>query len=160
MRNLKMTVTGLAIAVLILAAGMGCRDDKSKTAETAPTPRNPGDTSGYYGAIAGAKERAASVACLSNLGGIGIALTQYALQNDGKFPPSLKTLADSGVISATSLRCPDPPKPEYVYVPGLTQNSSPGAVIVYDPEPHNNQINVLYVDGSAKSIAKEQFQKP
>ncbi len=101
-------------------------------------------------------QRHMRVECDSNLKKIGVALYMYANRNDGRFPPSLKTLYEEKYLSDKNImNCPASrpvgtiDDPDYVYVPDLSVKTSENMPMVYDKE--GNHVapgrNVLFLDG-------------
>ncbi|MFH1878401.1 MAG: prepilin-type N-terminal cleavage/methylation domain-containing protein [Candidatus Omnitrophota bacterium] len=97
------------------------------------------------------------IICSNNLRKQGLALYIYALEHEGMFPPSLKTLYDEKYLSDKKLMdCPaskatgTPESPDYIYNAGLSVKSSSQTPLVQDlPKNHpTNSKNVLYVNGS------------
>jgi prepilin-type processing-associated H-X9-DG protein len=130
----------------------------------------------------GAREKAPRVRCLSDLKQLGLSMTLYAEENQGRFPMDAAnpTLAGSlrmlsNTLSSTKvLVCPgssDKPADSwsrltmkdisYMYVPNLTTNVDPNAIVALDktdcvhagcqwPVSGNHKDaggNVLFVDG-------------
>lgn len=96
------------------------------------------------------------VECDNNLKKIGVALYMYANRNDGKFPPSLKTLYEEKFLSdKTIMNCPASKVvgtidyPDYVYVPDLSLKISENIPMVYDKEGNHPSLgrNLLFLDG-------------
>ena len=98
--------------------------------------------------------------CLNNLRQIGFALHMFAADYDEKFPESLNNLYPKYISESDMLRCPTK-NIAYAYVKGLTEGSSPDAIIAYDVsvENHGDGRNVLFVDGHVKWHGEEEFQK-
>lgn len=127
------------------------------------------------------------VECQKNLMQIGLAVMQYAGENDGKFPESLRVLLNEGYIKdARLLLCPGSgrrvpksyAKPafesmnaegvgrvadwsDYVLVPGLTQKSEPRCILIYD-KPGNHKSggsNVFFVDGHTEWLEAAELAR-
>jgi prepilin-type processing-associated H-X9-DG protein len=134
-----------------------------------------GLATGVAVAVPGALESQRKTAfeqCQLNLKRIGIELTLYAADHEGRFPQSLEELRDL-VAARTAesdlppdgqwFRCPARPLAAgigYEYVPGLTLDSPPQTIICYDREGnHHKERNVLFVDGRVRSFRENVFQQ-
>jgi competence protein ComGC len=100
--------------------------------------------------------RQLTVECQSNLKTIGLALYMYANSNDGRFPPSVKTLYEEKYLSDKAIMdCPFRKKtgtiddPDYVYVAGLSLKSSKNQPMVFDKDSNHSGSgrNVLFLNG-------------
>ncbi len=101
-------------------------------------------------------QRQVKVECDSNLKKVGVALYMYANRNDGRFPPSLKTLYEEKYLSdKTIMNCPASKTigtiddPDYAYVPDLSLKTADNQLLVYDKEGNHpgGGRNVLYLNG-------------
>ena len=95
--------------------------------------------------------------CAENLREIGLAMYIYAQENNGQFPPDLKTLYDGKYLTnETLLDCPVHPgkgsleNPDFFYTGGLSINSPSLAPLVRDKEGNHfgRGKNILYVNGT------------
>jgi len=114
-------------------------------------------------ALAKAREKARTVASMSHLKQIGLALHMYADENDDKLPPDLDKLG-SHLPDRSMLESPRKPKgfsgPSYVYVPGQTLEMNPGNIVAYEnPEFAKDKILVLFLDGHVEAMTREAFQR-
>jgi prepilin-type N-terminal cleavage/methylation domain-containing protein/prepilin-type processing-associated H-X9-DG protein len=116
--------------------------------------------------FARAREKARQTVCQSNLKQMGLALSLYARDHAGHFPPRQddltplleRYLPDERVLQCPSARQPVPgaagplPPVDYYYRPGLCDEDDPTTAIVGDsaPERHNTGSNYLFVDGHTK----------
>ncbi|UCG47984.1 MAG: hypothetical protein JSU94_21200 [Phycisphaerales bacterium] len=110
-----------------------------------------------------ARGQAMSVASLSNLKNIGLALIMYADDHDGRFPDELQA-ARSYFGSSKVLESPRKPKgfegESYIYINGQSlQIDSPATqILVYEnPEFCEDKIAAVFVDGHAESMSRERF---
>jgi len=113
-------------------------------------------------ALAKVQEQAKSIKSRSQLRQFGLYCLMYAQENDGQFPPTLKSLIDIGYIECEDLlrseRIPDSVEPHYVYVTGQDTSCAPGNVIAYEnPAAELEEYNVLYVDGHVRAVSKQQL---
>ena len=131
--------------------------------------------------LGSAKERARRIACNSNLRQIGIALVQYADDNDGFFPDKsgaegFEQLRVGDYLTDYSVyRCPSSKTQKgennqklseenvsYIYKGGLkcSQAEDLGTAIVWDKlENHRDYGNVLFNDGQVKSFSYEDWME-
>jgi competence protein ComGC len=110
--------------------------------------------------LARARELAKRTVCAQNLSKIGKAMYIYANKHDDKFPPSLRTLVESGALTADDLICPSSEdKPEkgsgssYIYIGGQA-GAAPGRnVIAYEKDNHEGEGgHVLFADSHVDFI--------
>ena len=87
----------------------------------------------------------------------------YAIDNDGSFAPSLEALVEAGMLPADSpvlsMTCGDKELRAWIYVPGLTNVSAPGNILLYGPEPDGGKRVVARVDGSVLLMGEAEFQE-
>ena len=101
-------------------------------------------------------EKADRVGCLSNLRELGRAISIYAREHHGKFPPTIKTLYEEEYLANISaLDCPSTKKtgtlndPEYVYTPGLAASDPSMMELIKDADGnHSGGHGVLTVNGT------------
>ncbi len=110
--------------------------------------------------------------CATNLKQFGLALHQYASDNDEVFPrpdneAGLKILFDQGYLSDKSLlSSPDNPSNQngYYYIGGfkLTEIRPPSIVpLAFDrPGNHPGLVHVLFVDGHVASMPIDNYKSP
>ncbi len=93
------------------------------------------------------RERFRCLECENNLKKIWVILNSYIVENHGLFPCKLPE----------NIKCPsDINKNGYKYC--IPQSNDKVVPIVYDNEPlHNNCRNILYSDGSIKSVVETEF---
>ncbi len=112
-------------------------------------------------ALGRARVHARSAACKNNLKQIGLAVHMYAADHAEEFPEDLallfveEHLQDPGIMV-----CPARPDDSngYVYVPGLTANSDPTWIVLYDkPGNHPDGYNALHVDAHVAWYTTEAF---
>lgn len=109
------------------------------------------------------KERAHKINCANKLRTISLALHSYAADHDEMFPKKLGELYPGYIQEQSAFDCPassaagTPDVPDYTYVAGLTEQSSPTEVIVYDLEAshHQGRKNVLRVNGAVEWVKAE-----
>jgi len=110
--------------------------------------------------------------CQGHLERLGVELSLYASTHDGRFPQSLKELADAQAVQADSaggatlpewLRCPGQfPSADigYEYVPGAGKDSPAEAIVAYDRKGnHPGGRNVLTADGKVTWLRESLFQQ-
>jgi prepilin-type processing-associated H-X9-DG protein len=128
-------------------------------------------------AIRNARRQAETVACLSNLRQLAMAVNMYAVQNKGYVPEDLDQLVASGVPAMGSAYiCPacasNPAKPvattgrlgkySYIYVGGGRKipsvRSPANTPLIYEPLTNHDgrSINVAYFDGHAEVLTGAQ----
>ena len=123
-------------------------------------------------ALNGAREKARRISCASNLNLIGLALRQYAMDNEEFYPsgegvPGLEMLRKGGYLADTKLFvCPSsgavsavgPLRAEsvsYIYLgAGMNAGCKPDSVLVVEkPEDHSRYGNILFVDGHVQGFS-------
>lgn len=128
-----------------------------------------------------ARERARQVACTSNVKQLGIALSMYAADHHGWYPPSTDWVEPihAYVKNAQMFCCPSatkdeppshyeptmsqvnlPSRVDYAYRPGLSSDDVPQTLIIWDNEPgrHNSHTsNAARLDGAAVRLPKDQW---
>jgi hypothetical protein len=110
--------------------------------------------------------------CQAHLERLGVELSLYAGTHDGRFPQSLKELADAQAAQADPasasavpdwLRCPGQlisTDVGYVYVPGASKDSPPETIVAYDRKgSHPGGRNVLTADGKVTWLRESVFQQ-
>ena len=100
--------------------------------------------------------RVGIVKSLSNAKQIGLACKQYAIDNDGHFPPSLNALFPTYLSTRSVLVSPLAPGEPigYIYTVGLTDTSATDSVLIEDkfaPKAKHKRI-VVYADDSARVL--------
>lgn len=117
-----------------------------------------------------ARELAKRAVSGANLRGIGQGCHIYASENDGKFPPSLNHLVESGVLTEKMLVSPrgDGQQP-YVYVAGLQSHPKLKAgeeelhpskiVLAYENIVDDEGTNVLWLDAHVEWIKLDDFKR-
>ena len=110
-------------------------------------------------AVSKAKEKANKTICINNLRQISVALTMYANENDGKFPPDgakkwSQYLSPDYIKDNKTFDCPTHAfvgsiaAADYGYQSGYDLESNPGALIVWDYEGcHGGLENKLTIGG-------------
>ena len=128
-------------------------------------------------ALGRARGEARATQCRSNLRQIGLAITMYASDNRGRSPEKLTDLLEEGYLTQTGagvLMCPNhkgeaaQPGDDYVlreaFADGsLKLSSGVGEPIVWDDPSkmwHKDRINVLFTDGSVKTLMTAGLLEP
>lgn len=116
--------------------------------------------------LARARELSKRTVSAANLKGIGLAALTYAEDNDGKFPPDLKTLIEAGSINQKTLISPldDDPGEEgsYIYLgSGLTNEMDPGLIVAYEKTENagGEGTTVLFLDGHVEFVTLDRFDE-
>jgi prepilin-type processing-associated H-X9-DG protein len=115
-------------------------------------------------ALSKTKKTAQRVVGATNLKQIGLACHVYA-EHDGKFPPTLETLCETGGLSPKSLESPRKPEgfkgPSFIYIAGQAATVSPSQnILAYEnPDFAGKQINVLYLDGHVEAVSPEKLEE-
>lgn len=102
-------------------------------------------------------------ACRANLRGIGMALYVYAVDEpDHMFPDDVQRVIDAMSATPRQFICPSAAagRQHYYYVPGLSAESDPSAVVMYeDPRNHRGEGgNVLFVDSHVEYVRFPNYQ--
>jgi len=103
-----------------------------------------------------AKIRAHNLNCANNLRKLSLGLHAYAVDHNDEFPPNLGALYPNYVEEIRAFDCPasrsigTPDNPDYRYMAGLTEISSPKEVIAQDLDNNHKRSgkNALRIDGS------------
>jgi prepilin-type N-terminal cleavage/methylation domain-containing protein/prepilin-type processing-associated H-X9-DG protein len=126
--------------------------------------------------FARAREKARQARCLGNLQQISLALSMYARDHHGHFPPTnddLTPLLGRYLPMEEVLYCPSrplaadaeaglqPPPVDYFYRAGFCDDDDPGTLLVCDSElkRHNEGANALMADGHARWL-KFPYSRP
>ncbi|MEN6575836.1 MAG: hypothetical protein ABFD90_05785 [Phycisphaerales bacterium] len=114
-------------------------------------------------ALARAREQARTVASMSNLKQLGLAVIMYADDHDGKTPSDLEQAKpyyrDSKILE--SPRKPDWfDGPSYIYIPDqTTAGNVAGNIVAYEnPEFGMDKVLVLFLDGHVEAMDHDRFQ--
>ncbi len=111
----------------------------------------------YTDAMIQTKHKAMIISCQSNMQAIWQNLQIYVVSN-GSFPRSQQEFVQWGG-NPRLFHCPDPNGPEYVYIPGQNQDTSPDNILVYEPEPvHDGRCNVLRLGGQIELLTPQELQ--
>ncbi|MBM3498705.1 MAG: type II secretion system protein [Armatimonadetes bacterium] len=134
--------------------------------------------------FARAREKARQTRCLTNLQQIGLALSMYARDHAGHFPPTnddLTPLLGRYLPDAEVLRCPSrhdesrrrasepgtaqqwkTPTVDYFYRAGFCDDDDPNTLLVCDSEVqrHNDGGNTLWTDGHGKWLSSPAYTAP
>lgn len=114
--------------------------------------------------LARARTMAKSTVSMSNLRQIGVASIMYSEEHQGKLPPDLQTLVDSGAMPEEILRSPQDESDatsSYIYIDGQTNAMDPRNVVAYEnPEIQDNKAtNVLFLDGHVDRMNMDRFKQ-
>jgi len=104
------------------------------------------------------KARANRIYCANNLRHISLCLHKYALEHGNIFPKTLKDLCPTYITDQDVFDCPasktigTSDNPDYIYVAGLTEASSPKEIIVQDKDSNHKKQgnNTLRIDGAVE----------
>jgi len=113
-------------------------------------------------AMARTREQARTVASMSNLKQVGLALHTYAEDHDDKFPSDLDQLGRY-LGNAKVLQSPHKPKdfdgPSYIYIPDQSLDGYPGNIVAYEnPEFAGDEIVTLFLDGHVEKMPQDRFR--
>ena len=130
--------------------------------------------------LAGSREKAKRISCISNLKGIGLAFRMYSQEYKGNFPPydnakGLGMLRSGGYLDNIKMfACPSVEKShipppgsqmteevtDYCYKGGLSESSQIQILMWDKPGNHKDFGNVLYGDGSIRGFeGKDWLEK-
>lgn len=109
-----------------------------------------------------AKIRANRITCVNNLRQISLALHSYAAAHNDAFPQNLGELYPDYIDDEKVFDCPaskmtgTKEKPDYEYMQGLTEASSPKEVIVQDVSGNHKKFgkNILRINGSVEWVRR------
>ena len=109
------------------------------------------------------QERSHKINCANKLRLISLALHSYAADHNEAFPQTLGELYPNYIKDQAAFDCPAskvvgmPDKPDYSYVTGLTEQSPPTEVIVYDLDNNHryHRKNLLRVSGAVEWVKAE-----
>jgi type II secretory pathway pseudopilin PulG len=109
------------------------------------------------------QDRAHKINCANKLRLISLALHTYAADHNEAFPQTLGDLYPGYIKEQGTFNCPAskasgvPERPDYAYVPGLTESSSLTEAIVYDLDNSHryHRKNVLRVNGTIEWVKAE-----
>jgi hypothetical protein len=168
-RSVWVVLLVVGVGATLLAAGCESESPSStrkrpkRSAEEAETGRPPTQTKppstswqepgNYYGAVTHSKTFAETRKCRGRLATLKKELDLYHAMN-GQFPPSLAALNRSDLT-----KCPYRRGGAYSYVPGQTNESPGGNILVYEAgAPHEGKAHALRVDGTVVSLTPEAMQ--
>jgi len=103
--------------------------------------------------------------CDEGLITIGQALAAYQQRSDGRNPPRLEVLVETGMVNPWVLVCPAGPfgvgESSYVYRGGDLSSLAPHNMIVaYDKKPwHKQRRNILFADGRVQRLPEDKFER-
>lgn len=106
-------------------------------------------------AFTGVREKALETKSMSNAKQLGLACKQYAIDNNGNFPPSLDALFPTYLTDRSILGSPLMPGDPagYIYTPGLKDTDPADTILIEDKFAPLKHIRiVVYVDDSAKIL--------
>jgi len=103
--------------------------------------------------------------CMSNLSGVGRAITLYKMRNDRRYPPTLKVLIEAGQPSKY-FRCPSARRSrrepgwriDYFYLPPKPDTNRDRLMVCDFRENHRGQRNVLRVGMVVDRLTEAEFQ--
>lgn len=106
-----------------------------------------------------ARELAKRAVSASNLRAIGQGLHIYANDHGGKFPESLETLIEQGMITRETLNSPrdEEGRVSYTYIAGQSETNDPRNVIAHERVMGDEGTNVLFLDGHVEWLPPERF---
>ncbi len=109
-----------------------------------------------------ARSLAKQAMCMTNLNSIGKGLILYSVENEDKYPATLKDLLKSGYFSKEALRSPSDNIDRdcsYFYLAPTSMNDVPGEALVACTfkDVHNDSRNVLQIDGAVYQLSNAKF---
>jgi hypothetical protein len=113
-------------------------------------------------------ESSKRIACMNNLRQIGLALKQYAIDHDDKFPKTLEELENGRYLSSIkNFQCRARESGGYIFNLAVTNEAvSTDSILVADDGPHgaDDGVNAFYAGGhvgyiKTNSVAYQNFVK-
>lgn len=142
----RTVVVAATIAVAVLVGGCSYKDRKDP---------NKGATR-YIAVVHHAKDVSEDSVEFFDLRSIGLMLHTYANMNDEKFPPTLQTLVDKGLLVQKHISGKGQ---ELHYIPGQTLMSPSSNIIAYTTQPDaRGDCHVLRVSGQAELMSPQKLQ--
>ncbi len=112
----------------------------------------------YSQAMINTSSKASVIKCQTNLRTIWQNIQIYATTN-GDLPASQQELINfSGTTQL--FHCDEPNAPDYIYIPGQSDDMPTTNVLLYEPLPvHNRQSSVLYLSGQIELLSPEELRE-
>ena len=143
-------ITAFALAALMA----GC--SKAKDAAATQAAAKPTDR-GYVEAVLHSRDMAKETVQSADLSSILTAVRMYAAA-DGRFPPSLKALADGHYLPQAMICIPDGNDRPLAYIAGLDESSPPGRILVYVTRADSDgRQKVLRLNGQIESLTPAEL---
>jgi hypothetical protein len=115
---------------------------------------------GYLEAVVNSLHHAEQSNCRNQLTGAFRALRAYADGHGGLYPRSLREGYASAVIAVEAVMCPGSRHVRYEYVQGLTLDSPPESIIVYEAQPgHLDKCMALRLTGQCELLEPAQLEE-
>ena len=84
----------------------------------------------------------------------------YANENNDAYPLDLNMLIANGDLTAKQFTCPESGKSNYVFIPGLTEESPPNVPVLFEPiTNHGNGGIVAFIDGRTLFIIQPKYDQ-